>query len=150
MEYISIKTLILLSVFTIGFSNFNKCDAQSVVGKWQRTGTKIFTTDKTTGKQVPAPAGMQQQYEEAVAKRGYIETLEFKSNNTYTSTVATSGGKPISHDGNYSISGNLLDMNIPLVNGEKTNITIQTLTDNKMIWDLVFMGKLTEIIYTKI
>ena len=49
----------------------------------------------------------------------------------------------------YSLSGNKLDMNIPLVHDEKTTITIKSLDAATMVWDLVFMGKLTEIIYTR-
>jgi len=49
----------------------------------------------------------------------------------------------------YSLSGNKLDMNIPLVHNEKTTITIKSLDTTTMVWDLVFMGKLTEIIYTR-
>ena len=40
-------------------------------------------------------------------------------------------------------------MNIPLVHNEKTTITIKSLDAALMVWDLVFMGKLTEIIYTR-
>jgi hypothetical protein len=40
-------------------------------------------------------------------------------------------------------------MNIPLVHNEKTTITIKSLDTTTMVWDLVFMGKLTEIIYTR-
>jgi hypothetical protein len=40
-------------------------------------------------------------------------------------------------------------MKIPLVNNQKTTITIQSLNGSTMIWDMVFMGKLTEVIYTK-
>jgi hypothetical protein len=146
----SVKALFIISVFTTGISGFVQCDAQSVVGKWTRTFTKNFMLDKATGKQVPVSAEQQKQFEDAIAERGYKETLELKSDNSYISTVATKGVSPTSHSGKYSLSGNILDMNIPLVQGQKTTITIHSLTATQMVWDLVFMGKLTEIFYTRI
>src|SRR5450755_1040408 len=145
-----IKAILIIVVFTTGILSFVQCDAQSVVGKWTRTFTKNFMTDKATGKQVPVSAEKQKQFEDAIAERGYKETLELKSDNTYISTVATKEESPSSHTGKYSTSGNILDMNIPLVQGQKTTITIHTLTATQMVWDLVFMGKLTEIFYTRI
>jgi hypothetical protein len=119
------------------------------VGKWKRVFTKIFVTDKTTGKQVPASAEMQKTFDEHAS--AYIETLEIKSNNTYISTVSTaSDEKPKAHTGTYTLSGNDLNMNIPLVHNEKTTITIQSLNSESMVWALLFMGKLTEITYSKI
>jgi hypothetical protein len=47
------------TIFIIGFAGIVTCNAQSVVGKWKRTFTKIFVTDKATGKQVPASDQMQ-------------------------------------------------------------------------------------------
>jgi hypothetical protein len=124
--------------------------AQSVVGKWTRNTTRIFTVDKTTGKQIPLSAEAQKQYNDATAKNGYKETLEMKSDGTYTSTVTTTGAAPRTHDGKYALEGKNLDMNIPLVQGQKATITILSLTDKEMVWDLLFMGRLTEIFYTRI
>jgi ligand-binding sensor domain-containing protein len=58
-------------------------------------------------------------------------------------------GEPKVHTGAYSLSGNNLDMNIPLVHNEKTTITIQSVNSNSMVWQLLFMNKKTEITYTK-
>jgi hypothetical protein len=125
--------------------------AQSVAGKWKRTGTILFIKDKATGRQVQASAEMQQQYDQAIAANGYTELLELKADNTYVSTVSTaSGGKPMVHNGNYSRSGNDLDMQVPLINNQKTTITIHSLTGDTMVWDHLFMGKLTRIIYSRL
>jgi hypothetical protein len=146
----TLKTLILITTITIGLTSVTKCEAQSIVGKWKRTGTKIFVTDKATGKEIAASEQIQQQYDQSSDSRGYKEILEIKPNNTYVITVSTNGNaKPIIRDGNYSLSGKELDMKIPPVNNQKTTITIQSLNNTKMIWDLVFMGKLTEIIYSR-
>ena len=147
---LKLKSIFVIVILILGFTSFTICHAQSVVGNWKRTGTKVFITDKATGKQIPASAKMQQQYQAAIAARGYTELLELKSDNTYVSSVSTAGNaKPVVHNGTYSLKGKDLDMKIPLVNNEKTTITIQSVTGTTMIWDHIFMGKLTEIIYTR-
>ncbi|MDB4904769.1 MAG: hypothetical protein JWQ63_4050 [Mucilaginibacter sp.] len=134
----------------IGFGGFTKSDAQSIIGKWHRTGTIAFKIDKVTGKQVPAlSAGQQKQFDDAARANEYKESFEFKLDNTYVSKVSAKGMEPREHTEKYSLSGNNLDMNIPLVHNEKTTITIKTLDANTMVWDLLFMGKLTEVIYTR-
>ena len=57
---------------------------------------------------------------------------------------------PTEHAEKYSLSGKVLDMNIPLVRNEKTTITIKSLDATTMVWDLVFMNKLTRITYKRI
>ena len=145
----TLKVIIVITFITLGFAGFRKCDAQSIVGKWHRGGTKIFVTDKTNGTQKPLSAQEQKQFDDAAIANGYNETVEFKSNNTYTSKVSAKGMEPKERTEKYSLSGNKLDMNIPLVHNEKTTITIKSLDTTTMVWDLVFMGKLTEIIYTR-
>jgi len=145
----TLKVIIVITFITLGFAGFRKCDAQSIVGKWHRGGTKIFVTDKTNGTQKPLSAQEQKQFDDAAIANGYNETVEFKSNNTYISKVSAKGMEPKERTEKYSLSGNKLDMNIPLVHNEKTTITIKSLDTTTMVWDLVFMGKLTEIIYTR-
>jgi len=77
-------------------------------------------------------------------------TRQMLPDNTYISTISTAGDeKPKVHTGTYSLSGKELDMKIPLVHNEKTTITIQSIDNKTMVWNIVFMGKLTEITYTK-
>jgi hypothetical protein len=124
------------------------CGAQSVVGKWKRNLSHVFSFDKSTGKKVFVSDEYQKQYDAATAGNGYKEILEMKSDNTFTSTV-TAEGKQTVHSGKYSISGNILDMNIPLVKGQKSVITVVSLTPSTMIWNLVFMEKSNGIQYDK-
>ena len=123
------------------------CGAQSVVGKWKRNLSHVFSFDKS-GKKVFVSDEYQKQYDAATAENGYMEILELKSDNTYTST-ATVGGKQTVHSGKYLLSGNLLEMNIPLVKGQKSVITVVSLTPSTMIWNLVFMDKSNGIQYDK-
>jgi hypothetical protein len=144
-----LKCLFVTFIFIVGVPGIEKCNAQSIIGKWQRDLTVVYTTDKATGKQVPLSPDKQKQYTDAAAERGYLEILEFKSDGTYTSTVTAGGEKKVQSE-HYSLTGNKLDLNIPLVMGEKTYITIASLTSAKMIWDLVFMKKLTGVGYKRI
>ena len=142
------KILLLLAFIVASFVGCTSCEAQSITGKWKRTFTKIFITDKTTGKQTPASPEMQKSFDDHA--NAYNETLELKLDNTYISTIsAAADEKPKVHTGTYSLSEKELDMKIPLVHNEKTTITIQSIDSKTMVWDLVFMGKLTEITYTK-
>jgi hypothetical protein len=156
MKYKITKTMVVLQkllaiiIFTsIGLAGFQKCDAQSIVGKWQRDLTVVYTVDKATGKQVPLAPAQQKQYDDAIAKNGYVELLEFKSDNTYTSTVTAGGEKKVRSD-RYSLSGNKLDLNIPLVQGQKTTISIESLSATNMLWDLEFMNKKTGVGYKRL
>jgi hypothetical protein len=147
----SLKALFVTICLMAGLAGFAKCNAQSIVGKWHRTGTTQFRIDKTTGKETPLfTAEQQKQYDQASEANKYNEQLEFKSNNTYVSRVSADGLEPTEHTEKYSITGNILDLNIPFVHNEKTTITIKSLDTNTMIWDLVFMDKLTRITYKRI
>jgi hypothetical protein len=43
----------------------------------------MYTTVKATGKQIPLTPVQQKQYSDAIAKNGYVEYLELKSDGTY-------------------------------------------------------------------
>jgi hypothetical protein len=144
-----LKAFIVITCIT-GFAGI-KCDAQSIIGKWHRAGTLSFKIDKATGKETPALTPAQQkQYDDATAANEYNEVLEFKSSTTYTSNISAKGRPATAHTGNYSLSGNNLNMNIPPVHNEKTTITIKSLDATTMVWDLVFMNELTRITYKRI
>ncbi len=146
---ISLKFAPALLFVITSFFSLPDCQAQSIVGKWHRTFTKIFVTDKTTGKQVPASPEAQKTFNEQAS--AYHETLELKADNTYISTVSAGADeKPRIHNGTYTLSGKDLDMKIPLVHNEKTTISIQSIDSKVMVWNLLFMGKLTEITYTRL
>jgi len=127
----------------------SNCEGQSVVGRWQRDISRLFTIDAATGKEISADPETQKQFDAAIAKNAYQEIVEFKADNTYTSTV-TAAGKQTPHSGKYTLSGKQLEMNIPLVNGQKTTVTINTLTDKSMTWNLVFMGKSHGVKYNRL
>ena len=66
------------------------------------------------------------------------------------SNVSAKGMKPQERTEKYSLTGDNLDLNIPLVHNEKTTITVKSLDATTMVWDLVFMDKLTRVTYKRI
>ncbi len=146
LRLLSKALLVIAFSFSIGL----RCEAQSIVGKWHRSATGSFKIDKATGKVTPVfTAEQQKQYDQISAENGYTEVLTFRSNNTFTSIASAKGMKPIERTDKYSLSGNNLDLNAPLVHNEKTTITIKSIDATTMVWDLVFMDKLTRITYTR-
>jgi hypothetical protein len=131
------------------FHDADESHAQSVVGKWQRDLTIWYELDKATGKQVPVSAEKPKLFDQNMASRNYVEILKMKSDGTFSSTVMA-GGETKTHSDHYTISGKNLDMNIPLVQGQKTTITIEKLTSDKMVWNLSFMNHLTGVGYKRI
>ena len=101
----TLKALLIITFITVGFAGLTKCEAQTIIGKWHRGGTKVFVTDKTNGTQKPLPARQQKQFDDAAIANGYNETLEFKSNNTYISKVSAKGMAPKERTEKYSLSG---------------------------------------------
>ena len=149
-----LKALLIITCTIFGFAGIINCDAQSVVGKWKRTDTNWFTVDQTTGKQTPGSADMKKQFDEHMASVGYKEIIEFKSDHTFVSTISTNDNHTgTSHSNTWTLTGTLLDLNIPLVKNLKTLITLKSINAHTMVWDLIYMGKpaqLTELTYTKI
>ena len=55
LKTFALKVILILTCIIFGFSGFNKCDAQSIVGKWNQISSKQFLTpegSKTHGKSV--------------------------------------------------------------------------------------------------
>lgn len=148
MRKIIYQSAVFLVMFIAVFCAPNICSAQSVVGKWLRNMSHMFSIDSATGKKVFLSEEQQKKYDAATAENGYKEILELRSDNTFTSTV-TAAGKQRVHSGKYSLSGKMLDMNIPLVNGQKTVISIISISGTTMIWNLTFMGKSLGVQYDK-
>ena len=71
----TLKVLVVITFITVGFAGFCKCDAQSIVGKWHRGGTKIFVTDKTNGTQTPVSAQQQKQFDDQLSKMDMTKHL---------------------------------------------------------------------------
>lgn len=112
-----LKALIIISVITFGFASFNKCDAQSIEGKWKVVSVKLFLN---AGSPVEHPIPPTDIYE-----------FEFKPDHTY---VVTDGPGSTS-TGTWSVSGNQLTIIAPAEQkkGMKGRISTFLITGNKMI-----------------
>ena len=78
------KIILILTWTLVGFSGFNNCAAQSIVGKWNQISSKQFLTaegSKTHGKSV---------LETQMASIGTV-TFEFKSDHTYIEKTSHAG-----------------------------------------------------------
>jgi hypothetical protein len=98
-----LKALLIITGITFGFSNLNKCDAQSIEGKWNGVSTKQFLTAegaKTYGKQF---------LETQMTTIGSV-VYEFKSDHTYVmkSTSIHGSSKVRTFTGTWSVTGNQL------------------------------------------
>ena len=112
-----LKVLIIISGITFGFTSFNKCDAQSIMGKWKVVSVKLFLN---AGSPVEHPIPPTDIYE-----------FEFKPDHTY---VVTDGPGSTS-TGTWSVSGNQLTMiaSAEQKKGMKGRISTFLITGNKMI-----------------
>ncbi|MEO7486970.1 MAG: hypothetical protein ABIU77_07700, partial [Ferruginibacter sp.] len=91
---LNLKTLFILICITVGFASFNKCDAQTIVGKWNQVSSKQFLTAegaKVHGKPVV----------ETQMKTIGTAVFEFKSNHTYVAKSSST----LTLTGTWSISG---------------------------------------------
>jgi hypothetical protein len=119
------KFLILLAAVILGAAGQIQCNAQSIVGKWERTAMKRISIDKATG--VRTDNTLQAQEMVKMMK----ETIEFRSDNTWirTTTIANSThGATI--NGTYTFSGQKLKMKLDPVLAEKFKQAAEDLKKN--------------------
>ena len=131
------KIILILTWTIVGFSGFNNCAAQSIVGKWNQISSKQFLTvegSKTHGKSV---------LETQMASIGTV-TFEFKSDHTYFEKTSHAGdSKVLTFTGTWSLSGNQLELKLdPKQEDPKYNpkndavppkITL-SINGNTMVW----------------
>ncbi len=146
MKTKTLKTFILKALFIItgisfGFASFNKCGAQSIVGKWNQISSKQFLTaegSKTHGKSV---------LETQMASIGTV-VFEFKSDHTYIEKTSHAGdSKVLTFTGTWSLSGSQLALKLdPKQEDPKYNpkndavppkITL-SIKGNTMVWSTLY------------
>jgi hypothetical protein len=125
-----LKSLLIITGITFGFVSFNKCDAQSIEGKWKEVSGKDFCTAKgvkVTGKQF---------LPQAPQMGGQV--LEIRSDHTFTSSeLMTWVPSSVKLTGTWTLSGDQLNTKLdlhqtdPINNPAKDAVTtIYTLTIN--------------------
>lgn len=136
-----LKALLIITGITFGFSSLNKCDAQSIEGKWNQISAKQFLTPeaaKTHGKSV---------LETQMATIGTV-VFEFKSNHTYVEkTSNVNDSRVLTFTGTWSVSGNQLELKLdqeqedPKYNPKKGTISPKitiSINGNSMIWNTLY------------
>ena len=137
----TLKAILILTCTIVGFSDFSKCHAQTIVGKWNQVSTKQFLTAegaKTHGKSV---------LETQIASIGTV-VFEFKSDHTYIEKTSHAGdSKVLTFTGTWSLSGNQLELKLdPKQEDPKYNpkndavppkITL-SINGNTMVWSTLY------------
>jgi hypothetical protein len=136
-----LKTLLIVTCIIVGFSDFSKCHAQSIAGKWNQISAKQFLTAegaKTHGKSV---------LETQMAAIGTV-VFEFKSNHTYVvKTSHTNDSKILTLTGTWSLSGNQLELKMdpeqedPKYNPKKDAVSPKitlSINANTMVWTSLY------------
>ena len=136
-----LKALLIITGITFGFASFNKCDAQSIVGKWNQISSKQFLTaegSKTHGKSV---------LETQMSSIGTV-VFDFKSDHSYVEKTSHAGdSKVLTFTGTWSLSGNQLELKLdPKQEDPKYNpkndvvppkITM-SINGNTMVWSTLY------------
>jgi hypothetical protein len=141
LKIFALKVILILTCIIVGFSGFNKCDGQSIVGKWNQISSKQFLTaegSKTHGKSV---------LETQMASIGSV-VFEFKSDHSYIEKTSHAGdSKVLTFTGAWSLSGNQLELKLdPKQEDPKYNpkndavppkITL-SINGNTMVWSTLY------------
>ena len=103
----SLKTLLIITCITTGFTGFTKCNAQSIAGKWKEVSGKDYCTPKgvkATGKQfllqAPQMGG---------------QVIEIRSDHTFTSSeLMTWVPCAVNLTGTWTLAGDQLNTKLDL------------------------------------
>jgi hypothetical protein len=137
----TLKVILIITCIIVGFSGFNKSDAQSVVGKWNQISSKQFLTaegSKTHGKSV---------LETQMSSIGTV-VFEFKSDHTYVEKTSHAGdSRVLTLTGTWFLSANQLELKLapeqedPKYNPKKDavppKITL-SINGNTMVWSTLY------------
>jgi hypothetical protein len=137
----ALKVILILTCIIVGFSGFNKCDAQSIVGKWNQISSKQFLTtegSKKLGKSV---------LETQMSSIGTV-VFEFKSDHTYVLKTSHTGDSGVlTLTGTWSLAGNQLELKLapeqedPKYNPKKDAVspkTTMSINGNTMVTSTLY------------
>ena len=125
----TLKTFLFIICITVGFAGFIKCDAQSIVGKWNGVSVKnYFSAEfaKATGKSI----------EEKSVKQTGSAAIEYKPDHTFIMTFSgLHSTEIITMKGTWSLTGDQLKSTLePAYNPEKMTTTATILINgNTMV-----------------
>jgi hypothetical protein len=141
LKTFALKVILILNFIIVGFSGFNKCDAQSIVGKWNQISSKQFLTaegSKTHGKSV---------LETQMSSIGTV-VFDFKADHTYVEKTSHAGDpKVLTFTGTWSLSGNQLELKLdskqedPKYNPKNDVVTSKitlSINGHTMVWSSLY------------
>ena len=136
-----LKALLIITGITFGFASFNKCDAQSILGKWNQISSKQFLTaegSKKLGKSV---------LETQMSSIGTV-VFEFRSDHTYAMKTSHTGDSGVlTLTGTWSLTGNQLELKLapeqedPKYNPKKDTVppkTTMSINGNTMVTSTLY------------
>jgi len=114
----SLKALLVIICIIVGFASFTKCDAQSIVGKWNGVSVKnYFSAEyaKVAGKSM----------EEKTVKEAGNSAIEYKSDHTFIMTFSALNDPEVTTmKGTWSLTGDQLKTTLePKYNPQKMTTT---------------------------
>ena len=126
---ISLKALLIITCIIVGFAGFNKCDAQSIVGKWNGVSVKnYFSAEyaKVAGKSM----------EEKTVKEAGSSAIEYKPDHSFIMTFSAPNDPEVTTmKGTWSLTGDQLKTTLePKYNPQKMTTTATvSINGNTMI-----------------
>ena len=125
----ALKAIVIIACITVGFSSFTKCNAQSIVGKWNGVSVKnYFSAEyaKVTGKSM----------EEKTMKEAGKSAIEYKPDHSFIMTFSAPNDPEITTmKGTWSLTGDQLKTTLePKYNPQKMTTTATvSINGNTMI-----------------
>lgn len=136
-----LKALLIITGIAFGFASFNRCDAQSIVGKWNQISSKQFLTaegSRKLGKSV---------LETQTSSIGTV-VFESKSDHTYVLKTSHAGDSGVlTLTGTWSLTGNRSELKLsteqedPKYNPKKDAVspkTTMSLNGNTMVTSTLY------------
>ena len=126
---LTLKALIVITCFIVGFASFTKCDAQSIVGKWNGVSVKNYFSPeyaKVAGKSM----------EEKTVKETGNSAIEYKPDHTFIMTFSALNDPDVTTmKGTWSLTGDQLKLTLePKYNPQKMTTTATvSITGNTMV-----------------
>jgi hypothetical protein len=139
----SLKALFAIACITIGCAGFTKCNAQSIVGKWNGVSVKNYFSDdyaKVMGKPM----------EEKTVKEAGNSAVEYKSDHTFILTFSALNDPQVTTmKGTWNLTGDQLKSTLePKYNPRKMTTTATVLINGNTMVTTAVMPPPTRIIKT--
>lgn len=139
----SIKAFLVIICIMTGYASFTKCDAQSIIGKWNGVSVKnYFSAEyaKVVGKSM----------EEKTAKEAGNSAIEYKPDHTFTMTFSAPNDPEVTTiKGTWSLTGDQLKSTLePKYNPEKMTTTATVIINGSTMVTTAVMPPGSRIIKT--